>query len=307
MSTTYGYRALQAILQDFQGAFGVGPATVRASASGAPVTLEHGAFAIPIVDEGAREELTVKVDPNPATADGSWSVTRAGASVTFSTLQGGQRCNLPAGTRLKFDPPVTGLESMAVVGTGGIVGGAPATTNPSLLQVRCYKDLGARTTAADFFRAQLGEYPAVAICWASTDPGDGTSTASLGVSTARAGNGRRLFVHEFSLYLVGTRLDGSNERRRELDYLRDCLLELLTDRVSWRDLVLNCKVLDARATGMTPDSYIDTIRVTIDYALQRSERRTFNPWRKTRLRASKTALTDVGPNEVDNTDDMPTT
>jgi hypothetical protein len=305
MSTTHVFHALEAILQDLQGAYATGQALVKSTAG--TVSLPAGSFAVPIMDGSASDELTCKVEPNSATLDRSWPVTTDGAEVIFTTLQGGQRCRIPAGTRIKFDPWISGVSTHATVTGAGIVGGTNVRGDGKLdilRQVKLYKDLGERASAADFFRAQTYDFPAAVICWIQTSPGDGTTSPTMGVSTARAGRGKRFFVHEFEITLVGSRLDGANERRKELDRIRDDLILLLTDRVAWRDLECNLTLLSARATGTTATSYLDTIRVTSEFVLKRLERRTFNPWIKTRTQGARENSLGDSETDVDVTDEM---
>lgn len=305
MSTIYVTHAIESILQELQGTFATGQVLVK-SLSGT-VSLPAGSFAVPIVDGSASEELCCKVDPNPDTADHSWPATEAGVSVTFSTLQGGQRCRINAGTRLKFDPAVSGIEQFAVAASAGITGGTNVRVDgkPDLLrQVKLYQDLGDRASAAEFFRAQTHDFPAAVISWVATSPGDGTSSPTMGISTARAGRGKRFFVHELDITLVGSRLDGADERRKELCRLRDDLLPLLSDRVAWRDLECNLKLMTARASGTTPTSYLETIRVTSEFVMQRTERRVFNSWVTTRTQGARKNSLGQSETDVDATDEM---
>ncbi len=292
MSSIDSARAILATLQLLQGPFATGQATVRST--GATGIVPAGSFAIPIVSGQLFEEGIVVVTKNPATQDGSWPVTAAGAAVGIAAVRGGEGGNLAAATELRWDASLAGVELVSVVAGGGLTGGSWLTPAGSLRQLRQYKDLGSREQAQAFFNAQVGETPAAVLAWAGAIPAAGTTEAHLGADPSRVGRKKRLFKNQWELYLVTTRWHGDQERQREGDLLRDAVLDMLSDRVAYRDLFLSSpqgiEIVSAGVHSVTPSAYVDLIRFTNTFTLQMRDERTFTDWLKTRIRLEREQL-----------------
>lgn len=276
MSTAYLSRALQLVLQPLQGGYSTG--TMRVSTE-AEATLRAGTMLCPVVNGAEMDAACIKVEPNPAVADGSWPIPITGADVTVTSLQGGAHVNLTAGTPLNFDEAPDGVT--AVLATD-MTGGTRLTTFGALRQVRLYKDLGNQIDAQSFFQAQVNDYPAAVLTWAATTPGDGSVSPSLGADGTRVGRGKRIYAHEWTLFVISSRLDSKDRRKREGDVLRDNLLEMLTDREAFRGVQLSTpsgiKVIDARLASTTKTAYVDVIRFVTWFVLKKTDTRTFNDW-----------------------------
>lgn len=308
MSTAYLSRVLQMLLQPLQGSCAAGTALIRADVEG--TVMPDQLVLEPIVGGAEAEESIVKVERNPDTEDGSWVVGTAGTVVPVTSVQGGAHVNLGAGTPLRFDTPPPGILEAASVASE-LTGGTRLESFGTIHQVRAYKDLGSRVDAQSLFAAQLGDFPAAVLCWEATTPGDGSLTPSLGFDPTRVGRGRRIYTHKWTLFIVCSRLDSSDRRKREGDAIRDGILPILTDRKRWRDVVVSCSVRgisidDVRAVAATETAYVDAIRFSNSFPLARIEERNFSPWKKTHLQIEH-PTDPPGQTLIDDTEDMPGT
>ena len=102
MSSTFLARALMALIAEEQGTPAVGTATV--SSTGATGKVPAFAHAVPIIDGSEDEDFMIRVDSNPATADGSWDVVQAGTSLPITSVLAGDGVNLPVGTPATVGP-----------------------------------------------------------------------------------------------------------------------------------------------------------------------------------------------------------
>jgi len=294
VNTEYLSRVLQMLCQPLQGSYSTGGVTLQAQS--ATTTLTPGDILVPVIDGCDAEESALKVEPNPAT-DGSWNILTTGTQVAVTSLQGGAHCNLPIGTQVRFDDTPTGLLDTGIV-TTALTGGVSLDEFGCLRQVRCFKDLGSQVDAKALFAAQLGRFPAAVLQWGSTSPGDGSTVPTLGGSSIRVGKGKRIYCHEWSLMIVSSRFESSDRRKREGDRIRDRLLELLTDRSVWRGVKLSAPegimVQEARLASINPTAYVDSIRFSTWFILQRSDGRVFNDWITTNLQAARPSTTESG-------------
>lgn len=283
-------RALVGLLQLLQGSYASGQVLVRST--GATGTLPAHSYAVPIVGGEKWEELLVKIEPNPAQADKSWPVTSSGTLVTATTVQGGTRANLAAGTPLRWLPTLTGIEEQSAVGGSAFAGGVFLDTFGSLRQIKLYKDLGGQQKAEEFFRAQVDDFPAAVLNWAGARPADGAGSPNLGPRNARVGAGKILFKNEWQLWLISSRFDGEDLRRLEGDQLRDDVLELLSDRIAYRGVPLSSpqgiEILNADVASITPTSFVDLVTFTTSFKLEKRDTQTFNDWNRTRIELQKT-------------------
>jgi len=211
-ASTYFARAIQALLQAQMGMYSSGNLLMRST--GATGTVPAHAFAIPILDNQLHEDALVFVQANPDTEDGSWEVTDSGTEIPVQSVQGGNHINQAAGVECRWDPELTGIEETSVVAVGGLTGGVQRTGRGTLRQVRMYKSLGSVPEAQDFFRAKVAHYPAGVLTWVASSPADGVSGPSLGPNTGRVGANRRLFQHDWQLFLVTSRQASAEERTR---------------------------------------------------------------------------------------------
>lgn len=287
MSSSANAWALQAVLSVLQGEPSLGSVTVRST--GATGKVPAHSVGIPVIDGALHPECAVQAPRNAAEDDRSWPVTSAGTAVPVISVQAGAHVNLAEDTPIRWYPPLEGIEEVSSVAPGGLTGGTLLNTFGSLRQIRFYKDIGSEPDAELFFQAQVSDYPAAALGWMRSLPADGASTPGIGPNTARAGRGRRIFKHEWSLYLVTSRMDSGDLRTREGEALRDRVLDVLSDRTAFRGQVVSLpqglEILAAEFRIATPTSYVDRVRFTTTYTQCRAaiEPPDWADWLKTRL------------------------
>lgn len=288
MLSAYHSTALTAVLQELQGLYSSG--YVQAFAESTSITLANGALGIPVVNGSERPDLMLKVERNSAASDGLWPVTSTGSDVGVTTIQGGDWTELAASTPVRWVSSKPGLVEMGAVSSSGVSGGTSLGTFGALRQVRSYRDLRDTNQAQSFWRARLGEFPAACIRWLNTTLADGSTGPSWGYAGGtRVARGNRLYCDTFEIALVTTRLDSNYQREREGEILRDSVLELLSDRQVWRGMELSrpsgIQVLEARQELTTPTSYIDVVRIALQYVLTRhGEAAAGQPWISTRYK-----------------------
>lgn len=290
MSSTVAIaRAICAALQPFTGPAAAGKLLVRST--GPTGTLEGGACAIPITNGAIDETAVVFVKKNPAVENGDWPVTSAGVLVDVECVNGGPVGNRAGATQYRWHPSQDGIELVSVADGAGLAGGSLLTGLGTIRQVRQYKQLD-RATVETFFRAQLTDYPAVALAWESTQPLGGAMGSSPGPRTARAGADVVLSRHVWMLWIVTSRLDSEPERRVESDTIRDDVIERLHQRKVARELRLSmapgAEILGASAFSTTPTSYVDLIRIATSFAMKFQHDEEYNDWLRTRLRVQTT-------------------
>lgn len=276
--------AILGLLSQHQGQYASGPALVHAT--GSDVDVPHGTVGLPILNGELDEQAAVRVAKNPAT-DGEWTVTSAGVAVTLESVVAGTRVNLAAGTSIRWDPPLAGVEATSDVQAPGLTGGTQLSGFGTLRQLRLYRDLGTKPTAEDFFRAQVDEYPAAVLAWEATIPHDGPTGPGLGRS--RLGGGKRLVKRDWRLFIVTSRLDAEHRRRSESYDLVDELLQTLTEEVADRGIAISrpdgIEIVDAREIVSGREVYVDQIRFATSATLsRRASTETFNDWLTTRMR-----------------------
>lgn len=290
-------RAIEAALAPLMGSVATGQLLVHSDEDHPTGSVPFGACAIPVVSGGLLEEGTAFVSRNPATEDGSWPVTQAGALVSVQSLQGGLVGNAEPGTVYQWDAPVLGIE-LESTSADGLSGGEASGAFGSLQQLVSYKKFDQQSFES-FLRAQMSQFPAICLCWESTAPSDGPM-ASQGVPRlARMGRGKFLYRHTWALWLVTARLDTEGQRRREGDTLRNDVIETLFDTMAARGLRLanepGCEVIDARVFGVTPTSYVDLVRISCTVTLQHRRQTTvYNDWLRTRIK-NMTAAQGASP------------
>lgn len=286
-------RAIMGLLQLLQGTYSSGSLLVKST--GATGTLPAHSYAIPIVAGALTPEAIVRVEENPATTDRSWPITSAGVAVAVTSLQGGSHVNLAAGTECRWDVPITGIEATSEVTAGGLTGG---TLVGPLKCLREHRSIGSQDAAKALLEARVGDFPAAVLAWVGSYPQDGSVSATVGSNSARAGASSRIFKHEWELALIASRLESSDERAGELDYVRDEVLATITDTTAYRRAVISSPqgidVLEAKSAIVLPTSFVDVIRFTTSWTLKRRDNANYHDWLKSRIRI-QTALGTPDP------------
>lgn len=201
-------RALIAQLSDLIGARPSGPALVTAPTG--TVTLPPNTYAVPIVNGNERRRELVKVAFNPATTrahrqGGEWTIAGTTA-VTFIGNVGGV-WSVPAGAKLRFEPPVAGLNELATVADAGITGGNEAG---GLARTIVLYDEFDEAPNWEMFRAEADAGPLIVLYWLRSMPVEGRSGYDAGKS--RQGRARRMLFKEWQALCITTSMVSHHDR-----------------------------------------------------------------------------------------------
>lgn len=296
-------RDLMAVCAPTTGTRATGKVLVRAKAGKGNVTLPANWHFIPAINNAAREELLFKTATGPNRAkypDGKrkkasadepdapswWVIPEAGTAVDILSVLGGKRHNLPAGTKLFFDPLHPDLEPVVEVLDGGITGGVDPTWLGGAMSIVQFEQLVGTTATLDAFRAQVDKFPAVVIVWDGSEPADGTTQSSLDRAESRVGPSQQLFKERFNLFVLSKRVDGDHMRRNEGLKLLDDITLWLTDAMEVDGQVFSTPTGvqirgRARVAGDSASYqqlYIYMLQLSVTTLWKRYDSRTFNPW-----------------------------
>lgn len=273
--------------------------SILAVASGAsPVTLPANTYLVPVLEgEGGGKQtdegLLLKTGLNPATElpfqqGGAWTVPGSGSlAVSVRSMLGGARHNLPAGTVLRWDPPVPGLTATAVVQAGGLAGGVDPSTPGGFLSAAWFPALGPQAFQ-DLFAAGLGRMPALLLSWVASDPVEPVVAGTRQGST-RARRDRRVFRETFVGYAIGSHQQSAGRRQAEGFELMHWLTDLWTDRMRNDDgeqvsfAAGGVNILSRRQLHKDPRFYVYEIAFSTQVIYSRTDTRAFGPWDKTRI------------------------
>ena len=283
-------RALMSVLGagGLTGARATGTATVRAI--GASATVPVPSYAVPVLTSSAGNAQ--RMPQRLVKVAGTTTVTLAGTDVPIVAMLGGPGWNLPAGTRLRWDTPIAGVELESVVKAPGLTGGAYGTGYPLVRRVASLEAV-AGPDAVALAAAEVGEFPAVVVSWRGGSP------------TGRKGVGKQGRQDRYRLYVVVSRLDGDAERCHEGTAILDELVALRCDRAAADGEVFSRPPIFIEETGRVPSlptSYIYWLDVSVSWTASERELRTFADWTSTRERLQ---VPDVdGVTVVDQSHDM---
>lgn len=277
-------RAIFGQLAPLTGARGTG--TVTATATGADVVVPRNAYLAPVLNGALMHHWPFKTAANPATEQahnqgGDWTVTSGGTQLTLVSNTGGVSRNLPAGTVLRWDPPIAGLAPTVTVDadfTGGIAG--------AVKDANFFEDLNTAEAQLDFFDARLGRFPALMLAWMRTTPLEGRTTGPDRGST-RKGRGVTVNHETYVLYVITSRKDADPRRRREGLDLLEAVSQSLTDRKSNDDgevlaAMGSVEVLERARVARSTTAYVYGVTLRTAMALCKTDTRTFAPWLRTR-------------------------
>lgn len=298
-------RLLMAAMAPTTGERASAQVTVR-STTGSTVYLPVGAHLFPLVNHAAREDLLFKVGPGPFRAvfpngirkkaspdepdvSSWWAIPPGGTTVDIHSLLGGKRHNLPAGTKLTFDPVIPGLDvsPLAAPATGGV---DPGWLGGCMSMVQ-FEQLTASAAAADAFRSQVGKMPAVVLVWDGTEPADGTTQSSIDRGRTRVGSVAQLYKEQFNLFVITDRVDNAHKRRAEGLQLLDHIMFCLTDRQEVDGEIFSAPTgVQVRGRGRVgadaaayQSFYIYLLQLSITTTWEPNETGVFAPWLRTHL------------------------
>ncbi len=285
-------RAILALVQPQTGTRAAGVVTAVAASS--PVTLPMNSYLLPVVNGGIRPELVFKTTQGP-NVDRSWTVTSGGTAVGVTSVLGGLRHVLAAGTVFRWDPPIAGLNPTAT-SSAGTAGGLDPTFFGGLKSAVFYDEMGGQSPTLDAFRARLSALPGLVLVWESSEPADGSVTDTTNRGT-RLSRGQMFFTENFMAVVVANRPDGANARRSEALAALDEVTLWLHDRASVdHEVVSNPGGLQVRSRFRVPLGNRDAaqtvemfgMRFAATRVYKMRDSRTYNDWLLTRVRVQAT-------------------
>jgi hypothetical protein len=263
------------------------------------VELPRSAYALAVVDGKLRQDLVFKVDEGPGTKVGSednnvkgwWPVDAVGVSINFVSNLGGDRHNLPPGTELQFDPPITGIQPRCVVENPGFTNGVSPSFFGALNNVIMYEQFDGPQKTVDIFRSSIGKPPIALIVWTNSEPADGTVISTTARET-RVGTRKVLYKEQYAIYVIVNRKDNEHTRRLEGLTILDTISELLTDRQSVDGICFSnpsgIQIRErfrdfAQGQEMYQEFYIYGLRLSAERLLRQTDVRTYNDWLRTAM------------------------
>jgi len=283
-------RALQAQFYPLTGARATGTALV--ARTGGAVDLPANAYAIPVDSTGdvptESPVLLVKVEHNPATVapfqqGGEWSIGASPTQVTFVANSGGKRFNsIKAGWKLRFDPPLSGLEPEATVdadwsgGDDGIVKGCSI-----------YEEV----LSADLIKTAVANLPSLVVTWVSSEPAEGR-TAGISQGGTRKNRSARAYNENFVVFVVTTAMRGVNNRRKEGQRIVEAVRSCVTDRTANDDGELltafgtGVQVMTSSKVAQSPNAWVYAVQCRLSTVVCRVDTRQFAPWERGKVEAS---------------------
>lgn len=265
-------RGLISCLRPMTGDYSTGQVTAAASSGAGTVTIPRNCHLVPILESKAgRAEISHDL---PFRVVAAVDVPEAGGTVELASLLGGAANNLKAGTQLKWDPPLVGLEPLVTV-DDDFTGGAAATEGPGLVrEIRAFETLESYQQSRDLFAGEVGRLPALVVAYAGSREVD------------VLGEDRVLEAHRWRIYAItswgGSAIDVGNEVTDLLDAAKGFLIR----RSSSHGLVFSTPPIQRVNTSrvrVTPTSFVwvldlETYNGVVQTDFRPFEGRTFNEW-----------------------------
>lgn len=277
--TTRTARAIMEVLRPLTGSPALGTATV--TATGADIEVPKGCFFAP-VKKYRGGSLKIDRDNLLRTREDT-TVTSGGTSLGVISMLGGGRQNLEAGTVLRFDPPLAGVDEEAPVDalmTGGIDAGGVAAVK----QIIEAEQIESASAALDIFNARASSgAPCIVLAWDSSS------------DSAKVGRGKSAQEERWTLFVIVSRADSSASRRSEGRDINDAIRGYLFDRGSVAGHVFSsppARVLGRTRTAITKSAYVYAVQIETIGHTRRIEARgstspdgemTWQEWRRTKL------------------------
>lgn len=305
-------RGILAQLTAMTGVRATGTITVTANAGAPDKVIQPNAYLMPIVGGQVRDDLVFKVDRNPATTDGSWTVPHGTtASIAIKSNVGGARHNLTAPTTFRFDPQLTDFAATATLNATMTDG---SDTGALVKSVGFFEDIDSANPEKDIFAAKFGNFPALMLVWQDSEPAEGL-TAGLRQGGTRGARKVRFIRESFVLYPIAGRLQGDTFRRQEGLLVMQAATRLLTDRMRNIDgeqltsIGAGVEILGRTRLRRGQKHYIYGVRLRVNQSLQPIDERSFTAWITTAIEASLPGRTAPEPTDdltvVDVEDTMP--
>lgn len=291
-------RGLLALISPLFGERATGSVTLSAAAGQGSVVLDPGLYLVPLVGGELQTNFPIKLARAPvsqANKKGQWTVEEGGTAVELVANLGGQRGNLPAGTRLVWDPrPPEGLAGTEVVLAQAMTGGADRAGD-RLLDAAIYESLGDPLANLEMFSAAIVGSPAVLVVWGGSVSSEGSSVPAQSRGASRLGPGSQAFKEDFELFFVSTNSTSDPWRRGELLRLMDEATQMMFDRGYVDGVPLSTPDgVQIRSRGRVTARgerysgwYIYRVGVSATRVYSKRDARTYNPWLRTTVEAVK--------------------
>lgn len=283
-------RAMLGQLAPLTGTRGTGTATVT-NPTGADIDLDPNMFLLPVVQGELADDLVFKVDRNPATElphgeGGVWTIPAGGSlPVAIKSNLGGARHNLAAGTVLRFDPLLDGLDETATLGAA-ITDGADRA-GLCLRRAVYYEDLDAAAIERDIAAGRLSQLPGAMLVWTQSTPAEGR-TAGTNQGSTRIADGVRMFTENYRMFIVSASLASDGRRRGEGARIMQAITRLLTDQQVTTDgeqltAMGSLEILNRSRFVRNEKHYVYAMTLRVNRSVVRTDTRTFVPWLRTSL------------------------
>lgn len=295
MSTLSVARSLMALLQPLTGDRATGFVVIQ-PAAGKPggLILPGGSYLLPVIDGSLMQQMLYKLDRNPDTDDGSWTIPTEGAVVPVLSNAGGDRYNLPAGTRFILEPPLGALVN--IVAQGEITGGADNDAMDGIKDIVQFETSNGPLLHTDARRSALKEFPAILVNYESHEPASGSSASATQRDT-RLGRNKLLYAIEYSVTVFVSRSDSDLYRRDAGMAIIDRAMSLVSSRQAV-DGECASNVGGVQVVSVTrrqgPQEvyqkfYVYTIKTRVTTVLTTEDSRQYWPWLRTVMSAHKKA------------------
>ena len=284
-------RGLFAQLSPLTGERATGAASITALAGG-PQVLPANSYLAPIIGGQLREDLLLKVAPDPTTTapdgtGGGWEFTSAQTrAVAVKSNLGGARHNLALATPLVLLPALSGFQPTAEVATA-LTGGADGIVKSAVV----FEELRVGSPEADVFASRTQATPSLMLTWQTTQPAEG-QTVGMNQGNTRLGRDVRAMQETFDLSVIAGDLTSDYQRRKDGLLVLQAATRLLSDCMR----NIDGEVLSSVGSGVkigrryrvlrNERLYVYGMTLSCNQTLQPIDSRTFNAWLKVRLRAA---------------------
>jgi hypothetical protein len=263
-------RLIMASLRPLTGSRAVGVATANVRAGYTQdVCIPANAYAYPVLESAAGvgdvdDQRLIRTSAPVIVTPGSAKL------VAITSMLGGEHQNLPANTRLLWDPPIQGLETHSTISTAMAGGLNPGTDHQAPIQdVVSYEEITAADVAQDLFLARTANrFPAVVIGWEGSEEGE------------RKGRNMVATPELWSIFVVVSNQQGEQAARDQGLAILDAARDLLTDKKSVDGATFSDPpgmIIRRRRIATTPTSLVYACSLVTTVTAERLDLRTTLP------------------------------
>lgn len=254
-------RGILSALRPLQGIASSGTIFARSSSGAGTIELPKNCHLVPIIGSATgRGEISHDL---PLRVTATVDVEEGGTSVAVASVLGGPRNNLAAGTRLRFDPPLVGLEDEATVEAPGLTGGELVTSGPGIVRdIRPFETLESLEVARDLFAGEVADLPAAIVAY-----GGSSEIEPVGEATI-------LEAHRWRIYVVTQWGANAQATGNEATDILGAIKGLLVRRTSSHGLVFSsppASLVGVSRVRVSPTVFVWAIDLTTYMGLQRTD------------------------------------